>query len=153
MSADNVAFLEGYEAAAMKAQPGAIVVSAASIPPIPLDPVWSGVLWAGKPTLLCGDPGLGKSMLTADIAARVTTGEPWPCSAERREPADVLMLSAEDDPADTLVPRLIAAGADLKRVSFISGVNELRNDGMHKTWLSLDRHVEQIGAVLRDRHG
>lgn len=152
MSAENVTFLDGYDVAVTKSHAGAIVVSAASIPPVPLDPVWPGVLWAGKPTLLCGDPGLGKSMLTADIAARVTTGEPWPCSTESREPADVIMLSAEDDPADTLVPRLMAAGADLKRVSFVAGVNEPRQDGMHKTWLSLDRHLQQLHEALRARN-
>jgi putative DNA primase/helicase len=134
-------------------EPSAIIVTADTVTPVPLDPVWPGVLWAGKPTLLCGDPGLGKSMLTADIAARVTTGAPWPCSTQKREPADVIMLSAEDDPADTLVPRLIAAGADLKRVAFIAGVNEPHDDGIRKTWLSLDRHLLPLHEVLRARKG
>src|SRR5690606_12589242 len=94
----------------LPAKPRVLIVKASDVAPRPLDPVWPGVLWAGKPTLIAGDPGLGKSMLTCDIAARVTTGAPWPCSSERRPPASVLMLSAEDDPEDTIVPRLMAAG-------------------------------------------
>jgi putative DNA primase/helicase len=133
--------------------PRAIVTKASDITPRPLDPVWDGFLFAGKPTLLAGDPGLGKSMLTCDIAARVTTGEPWPCSSEQREPADVIMLSAEDDPEDTVVPRLIAAGADRTRVSFVSGIAEPSEDGTRKVWLSLDRHIPQLAQVLRERFG
>jgi len=147
-------YLRGYDSAAAQFDEGVIVVNADAVTPRPLDPVWPGVLWAGKPTLLCGDPGLGKSMLTADIAARVTTGEPWPCSNERREPADVIMLSAEDDLADTLVPRLKAAGADLGRVAFVQGVLEPGDDtGPRKAWLSLDRHIEKLRGVLRARAG
>ena len=139
---------------ARAADPVAIVTMAADVTIRPLDPVWDGFLWAGKPTLLCGDPGLGKSLLTADIAARVTTGAPWPCSNERREPADVIMLSAEDEPSDTLVPRLIAAGADLARVSFVQGVLVPDDDtGSRKTWLTLDRHIAQLADVLRARGG
>jgi hypothetical protein len=126
----------------------AITMTASSITPRPLDPVWPGVLWAGKPVLIAGDPGLGKSMVTCDIAARVTTGAPWPCSAERREPADVILLSAEDDPSDTIVPRLIAAGADLDRITFVSGVREQTKDGERDRWLSLDQHLDQLAAVV-----
>jgi putative DNA primase/helicase len=129
----------------------AIVTVASDIPPRALDPVWDGVLWAGKPTLLAGDPGLGKSQITCDIAARVTTGEPWPCTTERREPANVVMLSAEDDAADTIIPRLMAAGADLKRITFVDGVTEVTEDGPRNGWLSLDRHLRELGEVLAVR--
>lgn len=126
---------------------------AAEIEPRPLDPVWDGLLWAGKPTLLAGDPGLSKSILTCDIAARVTTGEPWPCSKEHRKPAEVLMVSAEDDAEDTIVPRLNAAGADLSRLTFLDGVTEHTEDGPRDTALVLDKHLEQVSDVLRSRKG
>lgn len=128
--------------------PEAIVTSASAITPRELDPVWPGVLWSGKPTLLAGDPGLGKSQITCDIAARVTTGDPWPCSTERREPANVVMLSAEDDAEDTIVPRLIAAGADRSRVMFVDGIREFTEDGPRQNWLSLDKHLRELGDVL-----
>jgi len=126
---------------------------ASDVEPRPLDPVWDGFLWAGKPTLLAGDPGLGKSMLTCDIAARVTTGAPWPTTSGTREPAEVVMLSAEDDAEDTVVPRLIAAGADLSRVTFVDGVTEYSDDGAHNAWLTIDRHADVLSDVLKERQG
>lgn len=72
----------------------------------------------GKLTLLAGDPGLGKSFLTLDLAARVSRGE-LPAG---RGPGAALILSAEDDPNDTIRPRLEAMGADLDRVQILEGV-------------------------------
>jgi hypothetical protein len=134
-------------------EPEAITISASRVTPRALDPVWDGFLWAGKPTLLAGDPGLGKSMLTADIAARVTTGEPWPCSAARREPANVVIMSAEDDPEDTIVPRLMAAAADLDRVTFVQGMRDYGDDAAagRRRWLSLDTDLAALGDVLAVR--
>jgi hypothetical protein len=65
-------------------------------------------------TLLVGDGGLGKSTYGFGLAARVSRGqEP---GEFRNEPRDVLILTAEDAEAETIVPRLYAAGADLARV-------------------------------------
>ena len=80
--------------------------------------LWPGYIPAGKITLLDGDPGLGKSNLTLDLAARVTRGNAMPDGSQGdiMGPADVILLSAEDGIADTIRPRLEAAGADLTRV-------------------------------------
>jgi DNA primase/RecA-family ATPase len=77
----------------------------------------------GKLTLLAGDGGMCKSTITLDVAAGVTTGRPC-CGLtyEAPPPADVLLFSCEDDTADTLVPRLLSAGADLKRCHAVRGV-------------------------------
>ena len=74
--------------------------------------LWPGRIPRGKLVVLDGDPGVGKSTLT--IAAKVSTGSPFPDGA-RPERGDVILLSAEDDIADTIRPRLEAAGADLNR--------------------------------------
>jgi AAA domain/Bifunctional DNA primase/polymerase, N-terminal len=67
----------------------------------------------GKVTLIAGDPGLGKSFLTIDLIARVTTGGTVPAGGGECVPqGPVVLLSAEDDLADTVGPRLDAAGAD-----------------------------------------
>ena len=84
--------------------------------------LWHDRIARGKLTIIAGNPGLGKSQITASIAAVVTTGGRWPVTGERCKPGDVLVLSAEDDPADTLRPRLEAAEADLQRVHFVDGV-------------------------------
>jgi AAA domain len=72
--------------------------------------LWEPWLPAGKLALLDGDPDTGKSLLTCDLAARLSRGELG------GSPASVILVNAEDQPADTIVPRLIAAGADLARV-------------------------------------
>lgn len=84
--------------------------------------LWPGRLAAGKPTMLDGDPGLGKSTAALDIAARITTGRPLPGCTASAEPRGVVLLSAEDGAADTIVPRLVANGADLGRVFIMQGV-------------------------------
>jgi putative DNA primase/helicase len=124
----------------------AITRAASSITPRELEPLWPGVLWLGKPTLLVGDPGLGKSLVTVDIAARVSRGTAWPCESDEHEPGDVLMVSAEDDPDDTIVPRLMAAGADLERIEFLEGVQTIRQGETHERPFALDEHL----AVLRN---
>ena len=77
--------------------------------------VWPGRIPAGKLTVVEGDPATAKSTLVLDLAARVTTGAPWPDGASPSRPASALLLSAEDGWGDTIRPRLEAAGADLSR--------------------------------------
>jgi hypothetical protein len=80
----------------------------------PIRWLWPERIPLGKVTVLDGDPGTGKSTLTLTIAAKVTTGSPFP-DGSRPERADAILLSAEDDIGDTIRPRLEAAGADLTR--------------------------------------
>jgi hypothetical protein len=106
--------------------------------------LWPGRIPLGRVTLLVSDPGLGKSLLTLDIAAAVSTGAPWPdqlvesqetrvesqhsaagsclSTLDSRLPSSVLLLTAEDDLADTVRPRLEALGADCERILAISRV-------------------------------
>lgn len=66
-----------------------------------------------------GEPGKGKSLMMADVAARITRGLPLPDEAEGREPGWVIYLNAEDHPAAVTRTRLEAAGADLDRVHIL----------------------------------
>jgi hypothetical protein len=86
-----------------------------------IEPEEVGWLWhnrvpLGKLTIIEGDPECGKSLLTIDIAARASTGEHWPDGTAGGEPRTVILFNAEDDIADTMVPRLIAAHADRSRI-------------------------------------
>ncbi len=79
--------------------------------------LWPGRIALGKLTLIVGDPDQGKSLITLDLAARVSRGAGWPdCPADTAAPGGVVLLSAEDDLADTIRPRLDAAEADVQRV-------------------------------------
>ncbi|MEZ5660437.1 MAG: AAA family ATPase [Burkholderiaceae bacterium] len=81
--------------------------------------LWNGWLAQGKLQLLAGPPGLGKTTISTSIAAAVTVGGMWP-DGTRAPVGSVLIWSAEDDISDTLVPRLVDAGADLDRVRFVT---------------------------------
>ncbi|MHB1588184.1 MAG: AAA family ATPase [Metallibacterium scheffleri] len=97
------------------------LVSAADLKPEPIRWLWPGWLARGKLHVLAGAPGTGKTTLALDIAACVTSGRALP-SGCRPKPASVIVWSGEDDPGDTLVPRLIAARADLRRVHIVGDV-------------------------------
>jgi hypothetical protein len=89
----------------------------------PVDWLWPGWLAAGKFHVFGGAPGTGKTTIAMALAATVTTGGRWP-DGSKATAGNVVVWSGEDDPADTLVPRLIASGADLARVHFIGDVRE-----------------------------
>jgi hypothetical protein len=111
--------------------------------------IWPGRIAEGKLTLIAGDPGLGKSFLTIDIASRLSRGDTMPDGTlgQRRfngepRPCDTVFLSAEDDPASTVLPRLLAAGADVSRIHFAEAVARCKGD--YDTAISLDRDIEAI---------
>jgi putative DNA primase/helicase len=95
--------------------------SAASIKPVAIRWLWPGWLAKGKLHILAGAGGTGKTTLLLGLIATITTGGLWPDGSRCTEPGNALIWSSEDDPADTLVPRLAAAGADLTRVHIIQG--------------------------------
>jgi putative DNA primase/helicase len=86
----------------------------------PIDWLWKGFLAAGKLHVLAGAPGTGKTTIALSLAAAITNGADWPDGTQAQQ-GDVLIWSGEDDPSDTLAPRLHAAGADMRRVHFIYG--------------------------------
>jgi putative DNA primase/helicase len=103
-------------------EPGLVICRASEIAPEPVSWLWPGRIAVGKQTLIAGEPGLGKSQLATAIIAAVTTSGYWPNSEGRAPLGRAIILSSEDGIADTIVPRLIVAGADLSRVEIISAV-------------------------------
>ena len=87
------------------------------IAPRRIEWLWPARVPRGKVTVLDGDPGLGKSLLTLDLAARVTAGREMPESGNTAEPRGVVLWSAEDDVADTIRPRFDAAQGNADRVA------------------------------------
>lgn len=96
-------------------------VPATHIKPTAIRWAWPGWLALGKLTILAGAAGTGKTTLTIGLAATLTCGGRWPDGEPCRERRSVVIWSSEDDASDTIVPRLIAAGADLERVFILQG--------------------------------
>jgi len=110
--------------------------------------LWPGRIPRGKITLAAGDPGLGKSLLTVDIAARVSTGAPFPDGSPCKQ-GSVIFLSAEDDPADTIRPRLDAAGADVSRIHLLDAVRNFTADGKStESGFNLERDIGALDDAL-----
>jgi hypothetical protein len=125
---------------------------AMDIEPEAVDWIWPNRIARGKQTALAGEPGLGKSQLGLDIVARTTTGADWPNNEGAAARGRVIILSAEDDAADTIVPRLIAANADLDMVDIVSAVET--RDGKDRRIFNLqtdlqllEARIEQLGDV------
>ena len=93
------------------------------IAPSPVEWLWDGWLAVGKLQLIGGQPGTGKTTIALALAATLTNGGRWP-DATQAPRGSVAIWSGEDDPADTLAPRLMAAGADMSRVHFITGMRQ-----------------------------
>ena len=87
-----------------------------------VDWLWKLRLARGKHTCWAGEPGASKSTLTMSTAAILSTGGDWPCGEGKAPCGSVIILSAEDGAADTITPRLHAAGADLGRVHIVGSV-------------------------------
>ena len=129
-----------------------IICRASDIEPEPISWLWPGRIAIGKQTLAAGEPGLGKSQLATFIASTVSTGGAWPGDEGRSPLGNVIILSAEDGVTDTIVPRLMAAGADRKRVFVISAVRNEDGSGRRTFNLQadlalLEQQLEMIGEV------
>jgi putative DNA primase/helicase len=118
----------------------------------PVNWLWPGRIARGKLTIIAGNPNLGKSQITASIAAVVTTGGTWPVDRGPCKHGDVVFLTAEDDPADTLRPRLEAVEADLHRVHIVDGVIVgYRGDGSREDKsFSLENDLRALASKLTE---
>ena len=128
----------------------------ADIEPKPINWLWPDKIARGKLTLISGDPGLGKSLITVALASAVSTGARWPVGGGNAPLGSVLMLSDEDSKADTIRPRLDAAGADCTKVHGMQMVQEITADGetLNRGFslsTDIDRlatRVDEIGDVV-----
>ena len=118
-----------------------------------VDWLWPGRFALGKLTLISGDPGLGKSFVTLDMAARVSRGLAWPdAPGVATIPGGVVLLGAEDALADTVRPRLDAAGADVNRIVAIQAIESRVDKGTQRTF-DLARDLLALEAAIQSVEG
>ncbi len=139
---------------APKREREAVIVRLSDVKAERIEWLWKDRLAVGKLHLLAGDPGLGKSTVALDIAARITTGAPFPFEdGVSRKPAGVVVLAAEDGLADTIRPRMDAAGVDAYRVVAVPAVRLRAKNGKTKeaglTLADLDA-IEQAAAQVEN---
>jgi putative DNA primase/helicase len=120
---------------------------ASDLEPEKLAWVWQGRIPEGKLVLLGGPPGLGKSQLTAFMAATVSNGGHWPCGEGSTVSGDVIILSAEDGVQDTIIPRLMAAGANRERIRIVSAAT--KPDGTGRKTFSLKTDIDLLEELTR----
>jgi putative DNA primase/helicase len=123
MSADDIKRMVDNAAVDAPDDDSAIIYRRASEIQIkPINWLWKGRIARGKVSMIAGDPGLGKSQITISMASIVTNGGIWPVDKAKCDRGNVIFLSAEDDAADTIVPRLKAAKAVTDSVYIIDAV-------------------------------
>ena len=123
--------------------------------------LWSPYYPLGEMTLIQGNPGVGKSQLSLDLAMRVATGLPMPLLSDKRPPANVLLLPGEDHVAKTVRPRLDALGLDLegrRRITVAPDLFNFTEEGLemlagtmaelHPTLVVVDPLAVYIGAKV-----
>jgi putative DNA primase/helicase len=93
-----------------------VLKRASTITPEVLTWLWPNRIPFGKLTLFAGHPGIGKGMATMYVAACASTGKGWVDCENTNAPVESIIISSEDSSGDTLVPRLMAAGADMDKV-------------------------------------
>lgn len=128
---------------ALKLRSGVKLIAAASLKPEPIRWLWPGWLARGKLHVLAGAPGTGKTTLAMYLAACISAGKAFP-DGSRPDPGGVLIWSGEDDFTDTLVPRLVAAGADRNAILFVGDVSEDRK----RYPFDPARDVDQLKAAV-----
>ena len=113
--------------------------------------LWPNRFAIGKLGLIGGLPDKGKGLISCSLIACVTADEPLPCSEGRTLQGNVIWLTAEDDIEDTIIPRLVAAGANLDRVHIVKMMREKGRRRMFSLITDIDalrKKIEAIGDVV-----
>lgn len=146
---DNLQLQRAYRRKQQSEATAVVLTCGADLAPEPIQWLWPNWLALGKFHLLAGAPGQGKTTIAMSMAATVTIGGHWP-DGSRCVKGNVLVWSGEDDYTDTLLPRLVAAGADKSRIFFVDGTqvgDQVRPFDPSTDTRTLQNAIEKIGSV------
>jgi hypothetical protein len=105
------------------------ILSGEKIEPKPVEWAWPNRIAKKKMNVIAGEGKQGKTQMVLAMAAIISKGDEWPDGSGRADRGTVIILSAEDDPEDTLAPRLIALGADMSKIKIIKSDFIIRRKG------------------------
>jgi putative DNA primase/helicase len=137
---------EHAAAPSIAGKPTPVLVRLDTIAPEPVEWLWPGRIARGKLTLIVGDPGTGKSTVTADVAARSSKNRAWPDGSPGAD-ASVLWLTAEDGLADTVRPRIDRQDGDARRIHILRAI---RVDGVDEAAFTLEHSLPAMERALVD---
>jgi hypothetical protein len=120
------------------------IIHGAGGPATAVDWLWEGWLARRKFHIFGGEKGAGKSTLTYHLLATISAGGMWPDGTKAPQ-GDVLIWSAEDDWSDTILPRLMMAGADMDHVYHVGCVE--REEGKRQ----FDPAIDMLGLLMAAR--
>jgi len=131
--------------------PSPVLTRLSDVQAEPVRWLWPNRMALGKLTLWAGHPDLGKSCLSLDVVARLSAGRPFPdCPDVPNPAAGTILLSAEDDVADTIKPRLTAAGANTGRIVALEAVRtyDLESDAERRATFNLARDLPMLEQAI-----
>ena len=118
--------------------------------------LWENRFARGKLNIIAGDGEVSKTTFTCYMAGRCSKGENWPHEEGTAPQGSTIFLTCEDDVADTLKPRLAAAGADLTKVLVLKAVKFKDKAGNKRERMfdlgddlpRLEALIKQVGDVV-----
>jgi hypothetical protein len=127
-----------------------VTVNLSTVTPRAIHWLWPGHLARGGLELIAGTPEIGKSQIHCQFMACATTGRDWPNGMPGIIPCRVILLTAEDNTDNTLVPRLKAAGANLTLVEELKAIRRNDRDEMFllgEDLVTLEQMIRDFGDV------
>ena len=125
-----------------------LLVPISEIESTPINWLWPQRIVGDGLNIVTGPVGNTKSLLTVDLAARVTMGTRWPDGTGKATSGTVIMFGNEDDPGKIIRPRLVAAGADLKKVFVCQGTIRTGRKNDEPAAMVLERDIAQLRRAL-----
>jgi hypothetical protein len=115
----------------------------------PVEWLWPDRVPLGGLTILCGEPGGGKTTVMLDVIARSTIGGTWPNDEGTARQGFWLYITTENDTRRTVKPRLVAAGGDVNEVSVIKGT-EVKDKKITERGFDLSQDLAEVEQRLKD---
>lgn len=137
---NSIAAKEQAKKDAIPVKPGSLILTKfQNIKEEKIEWIWPGVIPKGKLSLIIGDPGHGKSLLSVHVAACVSAGLEFP-DGTRPETGNVLMVFCEDEAGDIVRPRLRVAGANLDNITHLE---------ISERFMKLDTDIPKIEDAIK----